>query len=1019
MRPLMLSMSAFGPYAATQVLDFGELKGRSFFLIHGPTGSGKTTILDAICFALYGDTSSAQRDGKSMRSDHADAAACTEVVFDFSIGADVYRVHRIPEQERRKKRGEGTTIKAAEAALWKKPAPEQEWELAVSGWSKVTEKVETLLGFQSSQFRQVVLLPQGDFRKLLMADSRERQEIMQALFKTDLYQAVEDTLKAKAQEFKHKYEELDKDRSWVLRDAAVQSADELYARCKEHTTALVDMNAHWEVLQEQLRTAEGAFTQGIRMQDKLTEREHAHNMLAEMVNKVPLVEEKRKEWTRAKRAAGMSDAEKALQQLEQDVLAVDKSCKDYKTQLAKAQERREEAQIAWELEQSKEAERSELTRQMILLRELAGKAEALGKATETLQIAATDKEHRLREKQNAALTRKELQDATQAATHEYQQYQRLTQEAHARKAHWERWQDVIFKRTGLEEARSALHKAEELLQQVVEMERQTEMEYAAAKAILGELQECWAKGQAALMAASLADGAPCPVCGSLEHPVKSVGASRIPSETQIKEQQYTVDRMDGERTNSYAKRNRCQTERDILVHKVHDWEAQLGEYADSPYTDLAAAIAQAEAQYQLAVEAEQRTAAIEVQLTKAKEMEQTLAEQGELLEELARAAESAYQAAEAVVRERSAAIPEEYRDAVQLLHAQRTTQQRLIELKECLEKRQQNVDEANRFCSSSQAALEHAVNTYTNMQQRLLRERETFLQRLQETGFADTEEYTQAKRAVEHLRRLEEGIISFDGDLHAAKERVIRAEEAALGLVLPDLHGLQAALNLLRQQNDGALTAKANLAAAVERETAWLKRIESLQQALGDVEGRYGIVGRLAEVANGRNEYGLTFQRFVLGALLDDVAVAANERLKMMSRGRYYLQRTMDRARKNAAGGLDLEVFDNYTGIARGVSTLSGGETFLASLSLALGLADVVQAYAGGVHLDTMFVDEGFGTLDPESLDFALNALIDLQQGGRLVGIISHVPELKERIDARLEISASERGSVACFKVAL
>jgi len=170
-------------------------------------------------------------------------------------------------------------------------------------------------------------------------------------------------------------------------------------------------------------------------------------------------------------------------------------------------------------------------------------------------------------------------------------------------------------------------------------------------------------------------------------------------------------------------------------------------------------------------------------------------------------------------------------------------------------------------------------------------------------------------------------------------------------------------------------------------------------------------------VAMGKNRYGLTFQRFVLGALLDDVAVAATGRLKLMSRGRYHLQRTMDRARSNAAGGLELEVFDTYTGVARGVATLSGGETFLASLSLALGLADVVQSYAGGIHLDTIFVDEGFGTLDPEALDFALRALIDLQKGGRLVGIISHVPELKERIDARLEVQPAEKGSTACFRL--
>jgi exonuclease SbcC len=233
----------------------------------------------------------------------------------------------------------------------------------------------------------------------------------------------------------------------------------------------------------------------------------------------------------------------------------------------------------------------------------------------------------------------------------------------------------------------------------------------------------------------------------------------------------------------------------------------------------------------------------------------------------------------------------------------------------------------------------------------------------------------------------------------------------------PDLERLAAALAEAENEWKQALKEGAQLEEQTVREAGWLKKLAEIEGSLKELESRFAVLGHLSEVANGRNPYGLTFQRFVLGALLDDVLVAATRRLQLMSRGRYHLQRTMDRARSNAAGGLDLEVFDTYTGVARGVATLSGGETFLASLSLALGLADVVQSYSGGIYLDTIFIDEGFGALDPESLDFAVRTLIDLQKGGRLVGIISHVPELKEIIDARLEISAGEHGSTAKFKL--
>jgi exonuclease SbcC len=244
-----------------------------------------------------------------------------------------------------------------------------------------------------------------------------------------------------------------------------------------------------------------------------------------------------------------------------------------------------------------------------------------------------------------------------------------------------------------------------------------------------------------------------------------------------------------------------------------------------------------------------------------------------------------------------------------------------------------------------------------------------------------------------------------------------RAKEATTDLIMPEMIKIEQALAEVTEKHNQVLAQQVKLSNGLIKQEADHKKIQKLGAQLDKLAEVYGIIGRLAETANGKNEYGLTFQRFVLGSLLEDVADAANMRLKMMSRGRYLLQRTMDRARKNAAGGLELEVLDNYTGIARGVGTLSGGETFLASLSLALGLADVVQGYAGGIHLDTILVDEGFGTLDPEALDMAIKALVDLQKGGRLVGIISHVPELKERIDARLEVSTGKHGSTAQFKV--
>ena len=262
----------------------------------------------------------------------------------------------------------------------------------------------------------------------------------------------------------------------------------------------------------------------------------------------------------------------------------------------------------------------------------------------------------------------------------------------------------------------------------------------------------------------------------------------------------------------------------------------------------------------------------------------------------------------------------------------------------------------------------------------------------------------------------------FRRQLHAARERLARAAGEAAGIAEPDLAVAEANCAELALAAKKAMENRISLGNRIDQMRRQLDDLDKLACKMQEVEAEHAVIARVSDVANGRghrNRLGMTFERFVLASMLDQVTEAATRRLQVMSRGRYALRRTMDRLTSRSAAGLGLEVFDAYTGRERSVTTLSGGEGFMASLSLALGLADVVQSYAGGIRLDTIFVDEGFGTLDPESLDLAIDTLVELQrEGGRLVGVISHVPELVERIDARLEISMTDRGSKSRFVVA-
>ncbi|GBG56885.1 nuclease SbcCD subunit C [Sporomusaceae bacterium FL31] len=1016
MRPLRLTISAFGPYAGVQQLDFADLKGRSFFLIHGPTGSGKTTILDAICFALYGDTSGTSRDAKSVRSDHAASQTPTEIEFDFSIGTAAYRIHRSPEQVRPKKRGDGTTVKAAEAVLWKLDH-EAEPKLLVSGWSDVTKKAETLLGFKSSQFRQVVLLPQGDFRKLLTANSSERQEIMQTLFKTEFYRYIEENLKGKAQELKKEFEELNRERLWVQSEAGVESTVDLAEKLQANQQSLAEVTTQLTELALQLKQARQAVDEGRKDQEKLTEQANALQDLAQYQEKAGLVEEKRIELQRAQKAAALFDAEALIKQLNQEIVLLEKAAKEHDQQLEQAKLRSVNADQKLAAESAREPERQAATNELIELGQLKEKIAGIEQAQQAVVTARKTAEQALSDKTAVAARVENIKHATQQKTQEVQALLEQAAKAVSCQAAIDDRSRIVTRHQALAAAQRDFVAAAKRLTETEKALQDLDKRYHAARAELASLQQDWVRSQAAVMASQLTPGLACPVCGSLEHPQLAVGAEKAPDEQQLKAQQLVVEQLEREREVLRTGLSNQQTECGTMANRVIDLEQELGEQRHVAIGSLLEELQTLKAEYSQAVTAEKQAAVIQKALQELGENEKAAVLQLEAAETMWLKSDSAWKAAEAILTERQSVVPAQFHNPTALGQAYSQALERQKQLKESLENAQKAAQEAAQQATKSQAQLENALSNIKDRQVRCLTAKNDFISRLQEAGFGDQSDYTQAKKSTDYLSKLADRIKNFDERLVVAKERWQRAQEAAANVKQPDIAALEQVVVTLETSHQSVLTEQIRLTSLVTQQGQWLSKLQNFSGKIEKIEQRFGVIGRLAEVANGGNEQRLTFQRFVLRSLLADVADAANQRLRTMSRGRYNLQTTDERARKNAAGGLDLEVFDQYTGSARGVGTLSGGETFLASLSLALGLADVVQSYAGGIHLDTILVDEGFGTLDPESLDFAIRALIDLQKGGRLVGIISHVPELKERIDARLEVCTSQYGSTAYFRV--
>ncbi|HXH12684.1 MAG TPA: SMC family ATPase [Alphaproteobacteria bacterium] len=1023
MRPLRLILHAFGPYAGEQILDFRQLGKHSFFLIHGPTGSGKTTILDAICFALYGETSGMgrdHRDPKHMRSDHANPSRPTAVTFDFALGEETYRVFRSPEQERPRRRGQGTTTERPQATLWRRTGlldDREEGSVLAAQWGRVTQEIERLLGFRSEQFRQVVMLPQGQFRQLLLASSPERQEIFETLFQTEMYRRIEAGLKDAAKEIAEAIAGHQRRRDLILEQAAAASEAELVARRQATTEHLAASHRHVETLRRIEQEAHQRLTAGHQIAAQIKEREEAEAALQELARRGDEFAAKRTTLDLARKAATLLDAERELSQTIQQMAELQRKVLSARESLQRAETAREAAAQRLRTEQQREAEREDAQQQLTRLTDLTAKVIEWEQARQAFEEAARQLSQRTHERDTAARQLEDWQRTLTDRQRALTEAQRLADQVDARRLAAQAAEQALQQRRQLLEAQRELTRAAGKLQAIRARLTEAERAVAQSRELLNALETAWLTGQAAVLAQQLIPGAPCPVCGSTEHPAPARSDRELPTEAAVVQRRKAVQQLEVTRDRI----GKEETEQERLVVQwqstIRLLEEGLGELRQTDVSGLAARAAEARQSLAAAEEARVRVPVLEGEIARLQEAAVGLKAELAAAEERLREAIAWHAGAQAVLGDRASDIPEPLRDRRALEQAKEQAATTVRLLKQALDTAQQEMSEATQAVVACETALNAALESAEQGKGRAEALRSAFAGRLQAAGFADEAEFQAAKRSPAEIDHLEASIRRYEGDVRAARDRMERAQQAAKDLVAPDIEALDRAFQKAKADLEAGIKAETALNEQLKQLNGWLEGLRKAAHELESLEARYAVVGRLADVANGQNPFGMTFQRFVLAALLDDVLIAASERLKLMSKGRFHLQRTTVRGDRRAAAGLDLEVYDTYTGTTRPVNTLSGGESFLASLALALGLADVVQAYAGGIHLDTIFVDEGFGSLDPEALDLAFRALVDLQRGGRLVGIISHVPELKERIDVRLEVSRTQRGSAARFVV--
>ena len=1091
MKPKKLTISAFGPYADRMDLDFTQLGGGGLYLITGDTGAGKTTIFDAITFALYGEASGEIRKGEMFRSKYAKPEVRTFVELTFTYRGKDYTVKRNPEYLRPKDRGQGMTTEKANAELI---FPDERQPVTKS--TEVTKAVTQLLGLDQRQFRQIAMIAQGDFQKLLLAGTADRSEIFRKMFHTEIYQELQNRLRDAAKARWKTYDEKKRSISQYLEgivcpedavfqkelaklkkekfDGEVMRGMELLALCiemdQERLSRLEEERSALGTQMEQQNRLLGKVKESRKRQGEKAQKEK------ELEELIPEEAEKRQKSEQADREASVCKELEAQIRTGQESLELLRKMKQEKEELL---ERRKELQTAAE---EKEGLRTEQEQAKAQITEQKEQEEALSR-TETLLARAEQKETQVRERLETMTSYREaVLAANQKAAVLTEELKHLQEQENALSVQMETTAVRLAERQDAalqeEKWRQAGKEFSQLLRNWTAAEREWKEKQEAYRKSLEirndvretyqEMERLFLDAQAGILAENLTEGTPCPVCGSVHHPALAKKAEHAPDKE-------TLDQ----------KKEELQKQNEVTA-ALSEAAGNFGRQTEAAREELARRIAwraaapartkEAPADQKCQKEQERLAQLSEEQFAQAaKETEKQLASE-EKRQKTRREEYAAYekqQQQEQKQREKLKQVMAEKQAELGRLGGEKQTL--LDQLKQKMEDAQKAICEevdmeeqpaavAAAYCEKR---LEEKKNRIILYKERML-ERQSEWKALKQMIPAETERAEQREKAI-HAKELleakgkeaEKALLEKIGEKKeklegkdetqlrtnisvwsAKKEQLEQAQKKAkeaYETVKERLTEVRAALETIRsleenEETDRTLPSETELqekiaelteqkqqleqkyneqyhAANTNRKT--YENVQNQQNQMQALEEEYKWVRALSDTACGgmSQKLKIELETYVQMTYFDQILRKANLRFMTMSDGQYELKR-QEASGKNlkVKTGLDLNVIDHYNGTERSVRTLSGGESFQASLSLALGLSDEIQSHAGGIQLDAMFVDEGFGSLDEESLNQAVKALEGLAGGNCMVGIISHVPELKERIERKIVVMKSRSG---------
>jgi len=1035
LRAITLTIQAFGPYRDKQRIDFSSLGEEAIFLITGPTGAGKTTIFDAMCFALYGRASGSDRDQDSMRSHFAQEGESTYVEFLFELRGKLYRIVRMPKQMRRKERGEGWKEEPARAELYITHLDNE--KLMATKVKEVNDYIEEVMGLDYDQFRKMIMIPQGEFRKLISENSKEREDILRKIFKTQFYSELTDylkdqskTLEKEIEQFQWKIEQEVGKIHWgteaevTLKQEEPRKIIDLLAKRMENQNSLIKQEQNQlDLLSSSADKLQTQFHEARQLHEQFTEQQkllEEKKVLQSQESSMSSIQEELK-WARQadevkgfeqqwkdreeERKKAEIDQEAKVQhriRIEAEFSNIEKEHKE----LEEKEEKRQNLKKEWE---QKEEERKKLTHFLKIESQLTEMTQKLTRSKQQVTALEQELKHLKSERHQLKEISKDERKVTNQMYEVKNEVVHLTKQVKDLKRLAKEW-DV------LKEMRASY---QQFMKDFRQMEKEQQNAKSYYEAALEEIRE----HHAYTLSLQLENGAPCPVCGNSHHPAPAVQPAQVVSQTRLEQLKQEAD----EKQKSFQQ----MQDEAVQVKSKGETQRQLTDTLFEEYKKVVGTMD--ESSIQSAV----------------KKSEQSLNTKRKLSEDLARQAEEMEQSVKKLenIEKHEEELNSKIEKAQQEWHTSYQEKTRLQTQKESFQENYSfettNPQKLKQLTEQAEASYKEELKKWENVQKRYSKLRdqmqqakvaeeegnkyvkqaqeaeeirkEKFNQTLVQFQFSSVESYQNSLLSKESIEAKQEKIDQYKQQKAIIQERLHSLNEKLADQQKPNLEALHTEWEEEKQKLTKQQQTVNELEMALSQNKQVYTTIETLVTEQGDLAQAYYDIAELAQLSRGDNHLRLSLERYVLAAFLDEIIVQANIRLDQMTDHRYQLVRSDALAKRGAQSGLDLEVIDHHTGQKRSVRTLSGGEGFKASLSLALGMADVVQSHAGGVQLDTLFIDEGFGTLDEVSLEQAIDCLRSLQDGNRMLGIISHVPQLKEEIPAKLQIQTGPAGSSVEF----